>query len=71
MRANAIAEGILLGEQRGEALALQRLLNKRLGPLPAEVAAQISAAGPEQIEAWLDLVLDAADLAAIFPPKQH
>ncbi|MFZ4539915.1 Rpn family recombination-promoting nuclease/putative transposase [Propionivibrio sp.] len=71
IRANAIAEGVLLGKFEAEALVLQRLLNKRFGPLPAEVAAQISAAGPEQIEAWLDLVLDAADLAAIFPPKQH
>ncbi|MFZ4539587.1 Rpn family recombination-promoting nuclease/putative transposase [Propionivibrio sp.] len=71
IRANAIAEGVLLGKFEAEALVLQRLLNKRFGPLPAEVAAQINAARPEQIEAWLDRVLDAADLAAIFQPKQH
>lgn len=82
-KAKAIAEGILLGEQRGlqigklegklegEALALQRLLTKRFGALPADIAQKIAAAGPEQIEAWLDRVLDAADLAAIFQPKTH
>ena len=31
-----------------------------------DVAQMIAAAGPEQIEAWLDRVFDADDLAAIF-----
>ena len=54
------------GKREGEALALQRLLTKRFGTLPADIAQMIAAAGPEQIEAWLDEVLDASDLAAIF-----
>jgi hypothetical protein len=47
------------------------LLARRFGALPAEVAQQISAAEAEQIEAWLDLLLDATDLAALFPSKPH
>ena len=64
-------EGKLEGKLEGEAQALQRLLSRRFGALPAEVAQQISAAEAEQIEAWLDRVFDATDLAALFPPKPH
>jgi hypothetical protein len=55
----------------GEAPTLERLLAKRFGPLLADVVQQINALGAEQIEAWLDLVFDAAELATIFPSKQH
>lgn len=59
------------GKLEGEALTLERLITKRFGPLPADVAQQINAAGAEQIEACLDLVLDAAELVTIFPSKQY
>ena len=72
--AQAIAKGALLGKLEGrlegrlegEAFALQRLLTKRFGAIPVDVAQMIAAAGPEQIEAWLDGLFDADDLAAIF-----
>lgn len=53
-------------EQRGEALVLQKLLTKRFGTLPAEVLGKISSASAEQIDTWVDRVLDAASLEEVF-----
>ncbi|WP_430754975.1 HEPN domain-containing protein [Magnetovirga frankeli] len=47
-------------------LALQRLLSKRFGEIPAGVAEQISKASAEQIEGWLDQVLEASSLESLF-----
>ncbi|KFB77375.1 MAG: DUF4351 domain-containing protein [Candidatus Accumulibacter sp.] len=58
----------LRGKAEGEALALQKLLKKRFGAVPSDVLAKISAASLEQIDAWLDLVLDARSLDDIFGP---
>ena len=56
------------GKAEGEALALQKLLKKRFGGVPADVLAKISAASLEQIDAWLDRVLDARSLDDLFAP---
>jgi len=56
------AEGIV----EGEAKSLTRLLERRFGPLPGSVHERIAVAGPWQVEAWLDAVLDAPDLEAVF-----
>ena len=67
-KAEGRAEGKAEGSAVGEALALQRLLQKRFGAVPSDVLAKISAASLEQIDAWLDLVLDARSLDDIFGP---
>jgi hypothetical protein len=54
------------GKAEGEALALQKLLKKRFGAVPPDVLAKISRASLEQIDAWLDQVLDAGSLDSIF-----
>ena len=59
------------GMQQGEAIALQRLLTKRFGAVPADVTARIAGAAPEQIEQWLDQVLDAGSLDDLFGPIAH
>ena len=81
--AKAVAEGVLLGEQRGlqmgkiegkiegEALALQRLLSQRFGPIPAAIVERIAAADLEQIEAWFDAAITAPDMASVFTPTQN
>lgn len=56
--------GIEKGMQQGEALALQKLLTKRFGAIPANIAVRIAAASLEQIESWFDLAIDAARLDA-------
>ncbi len=54
------------GRQEGEALVLQKLLTKRFGALPIDVLSKISAASSEQIDLWVDRVLDAAELEDVF-----
>ncbi|MFZ4540105.1 DUF4351 domain-containing protein, partial [Propionivibrio sp.] len=65
------AEGVQQGMQQGESLALQKLLTKRFGAMPSDVLAKLAAADAAQIDAWLDLVLDAPSLESIFGPTTH
>jgi len=46
--------------------SLTRLLERRFGPLSGFVHERIAVAGPWQVEAWLEAVLDAPDLEAVF-----
>ena len=59
-------EGKQEGRQEGEMLALQRLLSKRFGTLPADITRSISNASVETIECWLDRIIDAKQLSDIF-----
>ncbi|MBK8639962.1 MAG: DUF4351 domain-containing protein [Chromatiaceae bacterium] len=45
---------------------LQRQLTRRFGPLPNEVTARISGATVEEIDLWVDRVLDARTLDEVF-----
>jgi predicted transposase YdaD len=63
--------GLEAGRQAGEAAALQKLLTKRFGVLPAATLAQITTASPVQLDAWLDRVLDAPSLDVVFGPLHH
>ncbi len=56
------------GLQQGEALALQKLLAKRFGAVTPAVLEAIAHASPEQIEIWLDRLLDAENMEAVFAP---
>jgi len=58
--------GMEKGLQKGEALALQRVLAKRFGVLPPEITTKIAAASAEQIEIWLDRLLEAESLESLF-----
>ena len=62
------AEGMQQGMQQGEALALQKLLAKRSGAVTPAVLEAIAHASPEQIDIWLDRLLDAENLGAVFAP---
>jgi len=69
-----LREGLLTGRQedeaegivKGEVKSLTRLLERRFGSLPKSVHNQIAVARPRQVEAWLDAVLEAPDLEAVF-----
>ena len=60
------AEGMRKGVQRGESIALQRLLTRRFGAIPAELATKIAGASLEQVEAWFDQAIDAGKLDDVF-----
>ena len=66
-----VQQGLQQGVQQGEALALQKLLSRRFGVIPAEIVGQISSASTEQIDEWLDLVLDAPSMDAMFGSTRH
>nr|MBP8284532.1 Rpn family recombination-promoting nuclease/putative transposase [Chromatiaceae bacterium] len=55
-------------KREGETLVLQRLLARRFGPLPTEVIARISGASVEEVDIWVDRVLDARSLDEVFRP---
>jgi flagellar biosynthesis/type III secretory pathway protein FliH len=59
-------EGKREGKQEGEMLALQRLLSKRFGAIPADITRLISNAPVEAIERWFDQAIDAQKLSDIF-----
>ncbi|MBI5781857.1 MAG: Rpn family recombination-promoting nuclease/putative transposase, partial [Rhodocyclales bacterium] len=59
-------EGRLEGRLEGEALALQRLLIRRFGALPEWVQARLRSASAEELDTWLERVLDATRLDDVF-----
>jgi hypothetical protein len=67
----AIEKGMQKGVQQGEALAPQKILSKHFGVIPAEIVGQICSASTEQLDAWLDRVLDAPSLNTIFELPRH
>ena len=60
------ARGLAKGRAEGEAKSLIRLLERRFGPLPAAVRSRIDGADLTQLDAWIDRVLDAKSLDAMF-----
>ena len=59
-------KGKLEGKHEGEMLALQKLLSKRFGAIPADITRLIANAPLEAIERWFDRAIDAQQLADIF-----
>ena len=59
-------EGRQEGLQQGEVLALQRLLAKRFGVIPADTIALIANAPVVDIERWFDRAIDAKHLSDVF-----
>lgn len=64
-------QGIQQGRHEGETLALQKLLSKRFGAIPTDIAARIATASLAEIESWFDQAIDAEQLADVFGPMTH
>lgn len=54
------------GQARGKAESLLRLLQRRFGPLPADLTERVTAAGNDELDRWTDRVLDVRTLAELF-----
>ena len=65
------ARGRAEGEVRGRASILNRLLERKFGPVPSAVRARIRCAPVHELDAWLDAVLDAPTLEAVFEDKSR
>ena len=61
-------EGREVGREEGERKALSRLLRRRFGELPAEIDTRVANADLTELERWLDRIIDAPDLEAVFAP---
>jgi hypothetical protein len=59
-------ERLALGLQKGESLALQKLLRKRFGEIPDELMAKINDGTVLELERWLERVFDAKEIGAVF-----
>ncbi len=65
-KAAGIAEGKTAGLAEGKSETLARLLDRRFGRLPDVTRARIASADLKQLDRWLDAVLDAPTLDAVF-----
>ncbi len=61
-----LQQGAQKGRLEGEALALQRQLTHRFGPLPEWVQTRLRSASAEELDTWLERVLDATRLEDVF-----
>ena len=61
-----LKEGEARGEARTRSAILVRLLKRRFGRLPAGVRKRIDGASQDQLDTWLDAVLDAPEWEAVF-----
>ncbi len=59
-------EGAAEGEARGEAKLLRKQLTRRFGSLPAWVETRLTDASEEQLETWVQRLLERRSLEEIF-----
>jgi predicted transposase YdaD len=59
-----------IGEARGRAFALLRLLEKRFGTVSSRIRERIVTADVASIEAWFDQALDTQDLNSVFEASE-
>ena len=64
-------QGIAQGIAQGRARSLARLVQHRFGPLSAAVESRIAQASTDELDEWLDKVLDASSLEAMFGDTRH
>ena len=65
-REEGLEKGLEVGWEKGRGHALTRQLTRRFGLLPEWVAPQVQQASATQLDTWLDRVLDAPTLEAVF-----
>ena len=66
------AEGEAEGQTKGKAETLLRLLDRRFHGVPEDYRTQVLAANTEQLDTWIDAVLDAECIESVFGrPTAH
>ncbi|CAK0775949.1 hypothetical protein CCP3SC15_530002 [Gammaproteobacteria bacterium] len=65
------ADGEAKGEARGEAKSLKRLLTQRFGHVPDWATHRIDGASIEQLDAWLDGILNAESISGLLSSGLH
>ncbi len=62
-------KGLQKGRQEGEVLVLKKLLRKRFGNLPSWVDDKLRKACADELEFWVEAILDAKTLDEVFLPR--
>ena len=62
----ALAKAEAEGRAKGRASPLNRQLEYKFGPLPLSVRERVQCASKRELDEWLDAVLDAPTLEAVF-----
>ena len=65
-RAIGEAEELAKGQAKGQTKTIIRYLGRRFGPASPDAEGWILAASATDLETWLDAILDARDLEAVF-----
>ncbi|CAK0779058.1 hypothetical protein WCLP8_80001 [uncultured Gammaproteobacteria bacterium] len=68
--AEGAAKGRAEGEAKGKADTLLRQLHRRFKVLPSQVEDRVRAGSGDQLDEWIDLILDARELADVFGADQ-
>ena len=66
-----MAEGVGIGEAKGKADTLHRLLLRRFKSVSSDVEHRIRAADVDQLDEWLDRFVDAKTLDDVFGTEQR
>ena len=61
-----LEEGLEQGLKQGELIALERQLTRRFGPIPEAIQQRLRSATTEQLESWLDRILEANNIEDVF-----
>lgn len=61
-----LSQGLRKGLSQGRAATLERLLQRRFGPLSEATIARLQAATSDELDRWTDRLLDVASLDALF-----
>ncbi|CAK0745286.1 hypothetical protein CCP2SC5_1310006 [Azospirillaceae bacterium] len=65
-----VAQGESAGESKGKANMLLRQLRRRFKTLPSHIEERVLKAASDQLDAWMDQLMDATSLDNIFGPTQ-
>ncbi len=68
-KAVGIAEGEARGEARAKAETFLRQARLKFGEIPKARTAQVRAAASAELDAWLEALILAGDLDAVFAPR--
>lgn len=65
-RAEGLAEGLTKGVTKGRAETILRMLQRRFGTVPEDLAVRVHTGSPDDLDRWTDRILDASSLADLF-----
>ena len=69
--AQGVAKGLAQGHAQAKAETLMRMLRRRFGDVPEAVELKVSSAAVDDIDNWIDALVDGKPLDAVFEDPKH